>query len=446
MHASPAFETAVVIGAGIGGLLAARVLAEHARQVVLVERDCIGTMPDVPRKGVPQGHHAHAILLSGQHAIEALCPGITRALLDRGAQYGGGTFFTAGGYLHTPDRDASLFVSRAVLEGEIRRAVLRHRAVRLLDGHHADLPQLENGRVVGVRVHPLEGGEPLELGASLVVDASGRASRTPAWLVAGGYAPPAAERIEVGMRYASRYVRREPGDLDGRMFFSVSPSPTQRRACGVLAQEDDRWIVTLIGYFGDQPPLDDAGFLAFARSLPAPEVAALLARAQPLGEIRPYGFAANQRLRYERLRRFPSGLLLLGDALACFSPVYGQGMSVAAMQAIALQRCLARGTTGLERRFFGAAARVIDAPWSITAGNERQMSPGAARGSLVQRLRYRWVQRVLRASHHDAVVAGAFLRVARLLAPPATLLRPALVARVVSRSARARPLPQVART
>jgi 2-polyprenyl-6-methoxyphenol hydroxylase-like FAD-dependent oxidoreductase len=435
MHPTPRFNQVAVIGGGMAGLLAARVLSDHAREVVLIERDCIGTQPDVPRTGVPQGHHAHAILTSGQRAIEALCPGITLRLLARGAQFGGGTFFTANGYLHTPDEDASLFASRALLEGEVRRLVLECPRIRLLQGYHAELPQLEYTRVIGVRALPLDGGTPVEIATDVLVDATGRSSRIPAWLTASGYEAPAIERVEVGMRYASRHFRRAPDDLDGRKFFSVSPSPVQRRACGLLAQEGDRWIATLIGYFGDQPPLDDDGFLAFARSLPAPEVAALLARAQPLDEIRGYGFAANQRVRYERLQRFPSGLLLIGDALASFSPVYGQGMSVAALQAQALQGALVQRDDRLEQRFFRAAAKVIDLPWNITAGNEMQMAPGGPHGSLGQRLRHRWVQRVLRTAQHDVHVARAFLNVARLLQPGSTLLRPGIVVRVLWSSA-----------
>jgi hypothetical protein len=233
------------------------------------------------------------------------------------------------------------------------------------------------------------------------------------------------------MRYASRHVRRRSGDLAGRCFFAVTPTPALPRACGILAQEGGRWIVTLIGYFGDQPAANDAGFLAFARTLPAPEPAVLLTQAEPLDEIRTTSFPANVRVRYEQLAAPPQGLLVIGDALAAFSPVYGQGMSVAALQAQALQRALVLGRGGLERRFFDAAARVIDTPWLLAVGNDRQLAPGGPHGTLPQRLRARWVRRVIRAGHHDAQVAEAFLRVARLLDPPAALLRPALVARVL---------------
>ena len=430
MERTIGFDTVAILGASIAGLLAASVLARHAREVVLIERDRIRDHPDVPRQGAPQGHHAHAILTSGQRAMDSLCPGLTDALLARGAQFGGGSFFTAGGYLDAPGSDASLFVSRALLEGELRRAVLALPGMRLLDGHRAQMPRIDAGRVVGLHA-AAPGGGSVEIRADLVVDATGRGSRVPAWLAASGYDAPPVERVEVGMRYASRHLRRTPGELGGRLFFSVSPSPAQRRACGVLAQEGDRWIVTLIGYFGDQPPADDAGFRDFARSLPTPEVAELLKHAMPLDEIRTFAFPANQRMRYEGIVRRPAGLLVIGDALASFSPVYGQGMSVAALQAQALARCMADGSHRLESRFFDAAARVIDTPWSITVGNDRQMPPGGPHGSLPQRLRHRWVQRVLRAAHHDPVVAAAFLRVARLLAPPSSLLRPALAARVL---------------
>ncbi|MET0509344.1 MAG: monooxygenase [Burkholderiaceae bacterium] len=437
------FGRVVVAGAGIAGLLAARVLLDHADEVVLVEPDRISDRPDLPRPGVPQGHHAHALLASGQRAIEALLPGLSAALGAQGAPSGGGTFFTAGGYLDTGAADASLYASRALLEGALRRVVVAHHRLRLIEGCSVAVPLLRSDRITGVRIAASAGDSIVDLAADLLVDASGARSQTAAWLATHGFAAPPVERVDVGIRYASRYLKRDRSDLGGRMFFSVSPSPVQRRACGVLAQEGDRWIVTLIGYFGDQPPLDDAGFAAFARTFPVPEVADLIERAQPLGPIRGYAFAADRRLHYERAARLPDGLLVIGDALANFSPVYGQGMSVAALHALALRRCLAQGQAGLEQRFFRAAAAVIDAPWTLAAGNDRQMQPGGPHGGLVARLRSRWLRRVLQTAHHDAVVAERFLRVARLLAPPRTLLAPAVAGRVLLAGARRAAAPAV---
>lgn len=433
---APCFGTVAVLGAGMAGLLAARVLADHAREVVLIERDAIRDHGSASRRGVPQGLHPHNLLASGRLVMESLFPGLGAELHAAGAPQGGGAFFTAGGILEAPAEagGGSLYASRGLLEAAVRRRVLALPQVRLVEGVQAELPSPEGERVGRVQLRPVDGGRAITLSADLVVDALGRGSRCAAWLAASGYPAPPVERVEVGMRYATREFRRTPESmavLGGRSFFVVSPAPGQARACGILAQEDGRWIVTLIGYFGDQPPLDDAGFAAFARSLPAREPAALIAAAEPLGQIRGYAFAANVRVRFEHMARRPLGLVVMGDALAAFSPVYGQGMSVAALQAQALCQVLSDGAHDLEARYFRAAARAVDTAWALAAGGDRQLAPGGPHGTLVQRLRARWVRRVLRAGHHDAHVAAAFVRVARLIAPPATLLQPSIVWRVL---------------
>ncbi|HQY92044.1 hypothetical protein [Caldilinea sp.] len=209
------------------------------------------------------------------------------------------------------------------------------------------------------------------------MDASGRGSRTPAWLEELGYAAPAVDLVEVGMGYASRLYARKPDDLGGDLLINVSPTPQNRRASAALAQEGDRWRVTLAGYFGDYPPVDDEGFRAFARKLPTPDIHALITNATPLSDPVPYKLPANQHRRYERLAEFPAGLLVLGDAICSFTPIYGQGMSTAAMQAQALQACLAQGQIDLARRFFREAATAIGNPWNLTVGNDQRLS-GAA--------------------------------------------------------------------
>ncbi len=429
--ATHTFGTVAVVGGSIAGLLAARVLADHAREVVLIERDRIGEHPSGPRKGVPQAHHAHAMLASGQRAIESLCPGWTRSLLERGALVGAGSYYTAGGYLHAPARDGSLFASRPLIEAQLRRLVLARPNLRLLDGWQADAPCLCNGRVVGLHAAPLDSGGSREIAAELVVDASGRGSRSTAWLASSGFAAPSLERVEVGMRYASRLVRRTARR-------PRRPLVVQRRPVGAPAAR-----VRRAGARGRRLARHARRLLRRStagrrrrfhrlRAQPAGTGSGRAARARRTDDaIRTFAFAANQRVRHERAAPRPPGWLAIGDALASFSPVYGQGMSVAALQALALRDCLTRADRStLQARYFRAAAKVIDTPWAITVGNDRQLAPGGPHGSWLQRARHRWVQRVLRAGHHDRHVASAFLGVARLISGPGTLLRPDVALRV----------------
>jgi hypothetical protein len=269
------------------------------------------------------------------------------------------------------------------------------------------------------------------LAANLVVDASGRGSRLDDWLKEFGYPAPEVELVEVGMGYATRFYRREAHHLDGDLMVNVAPTFDNRRACGMLAQEGDRWIVTLAGYFGEHPPLDEAGFLAFAKSLPTPDVYEVIRTATPLSDAVAYKFPSNQRRRYERLTRFPDGLLAIGDAVCSFTPIYGQGMSVAAMEAMELRASLSAGNDALGLRFFRRIAKVVDAPWSITVGNDRRLTEPQRKESIGTRFLNWYMARLQIAARHDAEVAWAFLKVGSLLELPPSVLHPKIAWRVL---------------
>lgn len=434
-------DHAVVIGASLGGLLAARVLAETFAQVTLLERDLL---PDVGegRRGVPQGRHAHGLLGRGREVLEELFPGLTGDLVARGARsgdtqaqvrwYGGGRPLS-----QAESGLMGLAVSRPLLEGYVRTRVRALPNVQVFE--QTVVRELvttpDRARVVGVRVE--RGGDaPEELRADLVVDASGRGSPMPRWLATLGYPAPPEERVEVGLAYASGHFRRT-GDFGGQNAVVVAASPEHPRGAAMIAQEGDRWIVSVGGRLGDRPPTDPAGFLAFARSLPAPEVAEVVREGELLGEIVPFSYPASVRRRYERLRRFPEGLLVFGDALCSFNPVYGQGMTAAALEALALRRCLAAGGRGLARRFFRAAGRVVDIPWSLAAGSDLRFPDVPGPRPLRVRLVNAYLARLFPVAWQDPVVARAFLRVTNLLSPPTSLLSPGIALRVLRAGPRA---------
>src|SRR4029453_6107016 len=265
-------------------------------------------------------------------------------------------------------------VSRPLLEGCVRDRVRALGNVRLVDRCDvAGLAATPDGRRArGVRVLRRAAGSAEEvLGADLVVDATGRGSRSPVWLEQLGYPRPAQDEVRIGVAYASRIYRRRPDHLGGDR--AVLIQATLDRPCGaaMLAMEADRWLVTLWAYLGQRPPTDPDGFTAFAATLPAPDVVEAISDAQPLGEVLPARYPASVRRRYEGLDRFPDGYLVTGDAVCGFNPVYGQGMSVAALEALALRDCLRDGPgAGLATHFFAEVARIVDIPWGIAVGSD----------------------------------------------------------------------------
>jgi 2-polyprenyl-6-methoxyphenol hydroxylase-like FAD-dependent oxidoreductase len=437
-------ERAVVIGASVGGLLAARILSERFERVTVLERDVLPA-PGEPRKGVPHGRHAHGLLARGREIVEELFPGVTDELVGAGALLGdaggdAGWFHEGGYHARRAHGITTVLVSRPLLEGALLRRVRALESVEIVERCDVLGLAVADGRVAGVRYVRRAAGAAEELAAAdLTVDASGRGSRAPAWLEAAGYPRPEEEEVEIDVGYASRLYRRRPGELDGRAAVVVGASPGTTRPVAVLALEGDRWIVSLGGYLGDHPPLDVAGFAAFADGVAAPEVGALVRGAEPLTEPVPYRVRASVRRRYERCKRFPEGFLVLGDAVCAFNPVYGQGMTVAALEALALRACLARGDSGLARRFFREVARIVDVPWSISVVGDLRFPEVAGRRGVRVRLLNWYLPRLHRAAHADATVSGAFLRVANLLAPPSELLRPAILVRVLRATTRRTP-------
>jgi 2-polyprenyl-6-methoxyphenol hydroxylase-like FAD-dependent oxidoreductase len=430
-------KRAVVIGASMGGLLAARALVDHYDEVTVLERDALPEAHE-PRKGVPQGRHAHGLLARGREVLDQFFPGFSEEMVGQGAIYGDVVdqvlWFNHGVYLrNAPSVLQGLLISRPMLEDGVRRRVLQLPNLRLLEHSDAVEPVLDRveGRVTGIRARlQRDAGNTQTINADLVVDASGRGSHSPTWLDALGYAKPREEGIQVQIGYMTRLYRRRPEHLAGKQAVIIAACQPGWRFGVILAQEDERWIVTLGGYLGDRPPTDETGYIEFARSLPKPEIFEVIKGAEPLTPLTPYQFSANLRRHYEELSRFPEGLLVFGDALCSFNPIYGQGMTVACTEALALQECLAAGSQGIARRFFQASSKLIDIPWQIAVGGDLQHPAVAGKRTAQVRFINWYLAKLFQAAQHDAVLATRFLEVANLMKPPPSLMAPHIALRV----------------
>ncbi|WP_330253457.1 FAD-dependent monooxygenase [Nocardia sp. NBC_00565] len=423
---------AVVLGAGIAGLLAARVLSEHFSRVTIVERDVVTGA--AVRRGVPQARHLHGLLDRGRTIIEQLYPGFTSEMADRGATTAEalvGTRWYVGGLRVAPTSTGltSVMATRPLLESVLRQRTLATPGVRLCEGIARGLI----GDADRVRAVSISGGYGAEAHATdLVVDATGRGSRASVWLAALGARIPEEERLEVDLGYASRLFRWTPGQLGGHSSVIISTGANGRGG-GAIRVEGDRWHITLAGMLGDHPPTDPEEFADFATTIAAPDIHELITTSEPLDEAVPHRFKSPVRRRFERLSAVPQGFLVLGDALCSFNPLYAQGMAVAAQQALALRDCLAADSTDLPAQFYAAAGKVVDVAWQLAAGADLGHPGVIGPRTTRTRLTNAYVARAHRAAHVDPRVARTFLRVANLVEPPTALLHPQIAGRILLR-------------
>jgi 2-polyprenyl-6-methoxyphenol hydroxylase-like FAD-dependent oxidoreductase len=441
-------EHAVVLGASMGGLLAARILADFYKTVTVVERDVLpGISAD--RRGVPQGRHSHLLLTRGSQILDELFPGILDELVAAGTPVLGGDddlskmYMSHGGHPFPRSgqfNDIQLFLpTRPLLESHVRRRVRAVANVAILEDHDVVEPTSTPMRdcITGALVRARADGSERVLHADLIVDAMGRGARTPAFLEGLGYGRPVEDRLGVRLAYSSQLLRLPPGTLNETIVV-IGPIPGRPTGMVLFQNENDTATFTVFGMMGRDPGDEFDAMLTFAEEFAPAHVLAAIRDSEPLAEVARYRMPSSQWRRYDKMRRFPAGLLVLGDAICSFNPIYGQGMTVAALEALALQRCLRRGTDGLARRYFRATAKVVGVAWRLATGADLSLPELEGPRPLPVRITNKYVDRVLAAAESDTAVAEQFAKVIGFLDPPTRLFHPALIARVATAGLRRR--------
>lgn len=425
---------AVVVGGSMAGLMTARVLADAYDDVTLLERD---PMPDetVARRGVPQSNHVHAMLEPARVVLNDLFPGYQPELREAGGLVLDAStqldYFDQGGYVADPDCELPMpCASRPLFEQVVRRRVAATDGVTIREECQftAYLTDGDDTAVEGVAYRD-GAGKTQQLEAALVVDATGRTSRTHDWLADNGYESPSVDRVDVDLAYGTVNIER-PDDERGAVI--CVPSPPEARGGVAIPAEDNRWIVTLFGMHGDHPPTESGEYIEFADTLPTARLATLLRKHEWRDdEIQQYPFPASQWRHYERLDSFPDGLAVTGDAIASFNPIYGQGMSAAALDALQLHHTLAADGDDIGPRFFTRATEHLDVVWKTVVGADFAYSETEGPKPFGTDVLNRYISRLIQTAHEDRAVAEAYVRVLRLEHQPTSLFNPHIAARVL---------------
>ncbi|MFJ2606115.1 NAD(P)/FAD-dependent oxidoreductase [Streptomyces sp. NPDC087425] len=436
---------AVVVGAGLSGLLTAQVLARRFARVTVIERDTVTGEAGAFRAGVPQARHVHIFWSRGLAAMDALLPGTVAELEAAGASLVGAPeemrWLSPAEWFTGVTGASYLSVSRELLEATLRHRVLDGSpSITLLDRHEVTGLVAADGTeaVTGVRFRERgEVGQEAILDAELVVVAAGRSSRPAQWLTQLGCPAPAVERIDAHLGYSSRYFRRPDTGTGWKAMYLQGNAELPRG--GVMNPIDGgRWLVTLIGQGAHQPPVEEKAWWEYAASLRSDELARALADAEPLSDPVAFRATANEWTHFERADRPPRGFLVVGDALCRFNPVYGHGMSVAATQAQEIARQLSTlGAAQFAARsgeIQRAVAQRARGAWAIATGEDRCYPDveGPTPG-LLTRLQQGYMGRVLATSNTDPLVAEALFAVLSLNRRPESLFSPRIMSRTTRR-------------
>jgi 2-polyprenyl-6-methoxyphenol hydroxylase-like FAD-dependent oxidoreductase len=435
-------KQAVVLGGSMAGLAAARALSNHYEKVIVIERDTPAAEA-APRKGTPQSHHAHALLKSGENALNKLFPKFTDNVIANGAHQidfsADVKWFHAGNWKMRYQSDFKVLVqSRPLLEHELRKQFAQVGNVQFYYGYEVCemVASMDASTIVGVNIQHIDKRGDIEfLASDLVVDASGRGSRTPQCLEKLGYARPEETQVKIDLTYSSRiYEMSEGANYDWRILLLNPEPPKTVRAGYVFPVEDNRWLVTLAGYSGDRTPQDNDSFLEYAKGLANLELYNVLRTMKPVTDVKVFSVPATVNRHYEKLSQFPTGLVVMGDAKCAFDPVFGQGMSVATLEAVALDDMLAQESAQsmatFPQRFHKKAAEIVFTPLLMGTSEDFRYPGTVGKKAFFIPFMQWYSMQVFELSAFDKVVYEAFRDAMGLLAGPEVLFKPAVALKV----------------
>jgi len=434
---------AVVLGGSIAGLFAARVLADAYDEVQIVDRDVL-VGNKTPRRHCPQTYQANGLLARGVQVMDELFPGMLQELVDagvpRGDLSGSCRWYAQGRRLKQKHGDlTTIGVTRPVFEWHIRERVQRIPNVVFVERH--DILGLtttpDNSKVTGARVQERGTDTDRVIEADLVVDATGRGSRTPVWLEQLGYDKPEEERKKIDLVYVTQHFKLRPGadPFEGDVAINQIAFPGAPRGNVFFKIEDGNLELTTYGLLGDHPPTDQTALYEWLKSLPAKDVYETLRYADPIDEPVAFRFPTTLRRHYQKLTRFPEGLLVTGDAVTCFNPVYAQGMSVAALCALTMRQHLHSGAAPVPLDYFRDMAKdAVDASWELT--NTVDLSFPGVKGERTAKVRFaNWfLKRVQTAATRDSSITAKYYQAAGLVATPESLQTPGFLLKVLWKS------------
>ncbi|ULT59625.1 FAD-dependent monooxygenase [Neobacillus drentensis] len=436
-------EKAVIIGGGISGKLTARVLSDFFQKVIILERDSKPNGP-FPRKGAPQGEHIHALLFSGANGLEELFPGITEKFNASGAVKINSTqdiaWFHHGVWKLRYEGDyTTILQTRPHLEWHIEQYIKSIPNVTIQYSQNVQnfLYTEEENRITGVQIS--NGDDSIKtINAYLIVDASGVNSLSSRWLNKREVHIP-EDTVKIDLSYFTKTIQLpDNGNRDWSIKLVYPNPPFEKIGGGISKVEGNRYLVTFMGYHNEinekEVLKNDDSFVEIAKKLPKMDIYHELRDATVLSSTSTFRVPKITWRRFDKVNKFPSGLLTIGDTICRIDPFFGQGMSIAVLEALALKKLLAKEQLTNQKMietFHQQAMKIISPIWNMVLTEDFRYPDTIGRRPAGLSIQQWYAKKIFHLSSENKTIYNSFIKVMHLLRPTATLMHPRILKSVL---------------